>query len=96
MMIQTTKMHRCGPSQARLEEEAARAQAAVTQRAFDELVEHAQMLEEIRKDVVGAHPDLFFFLEPHKNLGLRRYAALERVLFVWAKHIKGVSQRFHV
>jgi hypothetical protein len=77
-------------------EEAAGAQAAAVQRAFDDLVEHAQMLEEIRKDVVRTHPDLFFFLEPQKNLGLRRYAALERILFVWAKLNKGVSQSFHV
>jgi hypothetical protein len=49
------------------------------------------LLEEIRKDVVRTHPDLFFFLEPNNNLGLRRYAALERILFVWAKLNKGVS-----
>lgn len=76
-----------------LEVTARRAQAATEQQqAFDQLLEHAQLLEEIRKDVVRTHPDLFFFLEPHNNLGLRRYAALERILFVWAKLNKGVSQ----
>jgi Rab-GTPase-TBC domain len=52
--------------------------------------ENASLLDEIRKDVVRTHPDLFFFLEPENNLGQRRYAALERILFVWAKLNKGV------
>ena len=53
--------------------------------------ENASLLDEIRKDVVRTHPDLYFFLEPENNLGQRRYAALERILFVWAKLNKGVS-----
>jgi hypothetical protein len=53
--------------------------------------ENASLLDEIRKDVVRTHPDLYFFLEPEHNLGQRRYAALERILFVWAKLNKGVS-----
>lgn len=52
--------------------------------------ENASLLDEIRKDVVRTHPDLFFFLEPENSLGQRRYAALERILFVWAKLNKGV------
>jgi len=52
--------------------------------------ENASLLDEIRKDVVRTHPDLYFFLEPENNLGKRRYAALERILFVWAGLNKGV------
>ena len=52
--------------------------------------ENANLLDEIRKDVVRTHPDLTFFLEPEERLGQRRYAAVERVLFVWAKLNKGV------
>lgn len=52
--------------------------------------ENAGLLDEIRKDVVRTHPDLTFFLEPEEKLGQRRYAAVERVLFVWAKLNKGV------
>ena len=59
--------------------------------AFQTLLEDAKLLEEIRKDVVRTHPDLYFFLEPKENLGQRRYGALERILFVWAKLNKGVS-----
>lgn len=54
-------------------------------------LDHASLLDEIRKDVVRTHPDLKFFLEPTDNLGRRRYAAMERILFVWAKLNKGVS-----
>jgi hypothetical protein len=53
-------------------------------------LENATLLDEIRKDVVRTHPDLKFFLEPEDSLGIRRYAAIERVLFVWAKLNKGV------
>ena len=53
--------------------------------------ENAALLDEIRKDVVRTHPDLKFFLEPTQNLGHRRYAAMERILFVWAKLNRGVS-----
>ena len=53
--------------------------------------ENASLLDEIRKDVVRTHPELYFFLEPENNLGQRRYAALERILFVWAKLNRGVS-----
>jgi hypothetical protein len=57
---------------------------------FQLFLEDAKLLEEIRKDVQRTHPDLYFFLEPKENLGLRRYAAIERVLFVWSKLNKGV------
>lgn len=53
-------------------------------------LENATLLDEIRKDVVRTHPDLNFFLEPDDHIGLRRYAAIERILFVWAKLNKGV------
>ena len=53
--------------------------------------EDLQLLDEIRKDVIRTHPDLRFFLEPEEDLGQKRYAALERILFVWAKLNKGVS-----
>lgn len=53
-------------------------------------LENATLLDEIRKDVVRTHPDLNFFLEHEDHLGLRRYAAIERILFVWAKLNKGV------
>ncbi len=57
---------------------------------FQLFLEDAKLLEEIRKDVQRTHPDLYFFLEPQENLGLRRYAAIERILFVWSKLNKGV------
>mmetsp|Transcript_12623 Transcript_12623/g.23664 ORF Transcript_12623/g.23664 Transcript_12623/m.23664 type:complete len:657 (-) Transcript_12623:208-2178(-) len=53
-------------------------------------LENATLLDEIRKDVVRTHPDLNFFLESNDHIGLRRYAAIERILFVWAKLNKGV------
>ena len=53
--------------------------------------ENLLLLDEVRKDVIRTHPDLRFFLEPAENLGQKRYAALERILFVWAKLNKGVS-----
>jgi len=55
-----------------------------------QIFENASLLDEIRKDVVRTHPDLLFFLETQDNIGQRRYAALERILFVWAKLNKGV------
>jgi hypothetical protein len=61
---------------------------------FSELLDSARLLEEIRKDVVRTHPDLFFFLEPERNLGNRRYAAIERILFIWSRLNKGVSPKF--
>ena len=54
-------------------------------------LDNASLLDEIRKDVERTHPDLQFFLEPRNHVGLRRYAAMERILFVWAKLNKGVS-----
>jgi hypothetical protein len=62
-------------------------------RIFQQFLQDAKTLEEIRKDVVRTHPDLRFYLEPQDNLGIRRYAALERILFVWAKLNKGVRKR---
>jgi hypothetical protein len=61
---------------------------------FSELLDSARLLEEIRKDVVRTHPDLYFFLEPELNLGNRRYAAIERILFIWSRLNKGVSPNF--
>jgi hypothetical protein len=58
---------------------------------WNSFLDNASLLDEIRKDVVRTHPDLKFFLEPSDNLGHRRYAAMERILFVWAKLNKGVS-----
>jgi hypothetical protein len=52
--------------------------------------DNALLLDEIRKDVIRTHPDLRFFLEPYEDLGQKRYAALERILYVWAKLNKGV------
>ncbi len=54
--------------------------------------ENILLLDEIRKDVIRTHPDLRFFLEPEEGLGQKRYAACERILFVWAKLNKGVSR----
>jgi hypothetical protein len=65
-----------------------------TDSVWFQFFENASLLDEIRKDVVRTHPELYFFLEPENNLGQRRYAALERILFVWAKLNKGVS-KFH-
>ena len=65
-----------------------------TQEEFDLFVKDAYLLIEIRKDVVRTHPDLFFYLEPTSNLGLRRYAAIERILFLWSKLNQGVSRLF--
>jgi Rab-GTPase-TBC domain len=59
-----------------------------------DFVDTALLLDEIRKDVVRTLPDLRFFLEPTRNVGRRRYAALERILLVWAKqhpHIRYVQ-----
>eukprot|EP00550_Attheya_septentrionalis_P004265 CAMPEP_0198297840 /NCGR_PEP_ID=MMETSP1449-20131203/38550_1 /TAXON_ID=420275 /ORGANISM="Attheya septentrionalis, Strain CCMP2084" /LENGTH=460 /DNA_ID=CAMNT_0043998925 /DNA_START=37 /DNA_END=1416 /DNA_ORIENTATION=+ len=57
---------------------------------WSQFFENARLLDEIRKDVMRTHPDLSFFLEETRNLGQRRYAALERILFIWAKLNKGV------
>jgi Rab-GTPase-TBC domain len=76
----------------RQEEEPVVTKAVVVdqQGSLHDFAESAQLLEEIRKDVIRTHPDLSFFLEPYQNLGRRRYAALERILFVWSKYNKGV------
>jgi hypothetical protein len=58
---------------------------------WNNFLENATLLDEIRKDVNRTHPHLYFYLEPQDRLGARRYAALERILFVWAKLNKGVS-----
>ncbi|EEC44610.1 predicted protein, partial [Phaeodactylum tricornutum CCAP 1055/1] len=57
---------------------------------WKDFIESATLLDEIHKDVVRTHPDLSFFLDPDQNIGDRRYAALERILFVWAKYNQGV------
>lgn len=58
---------------------------------WNNFLENATLLDEIRKDVNRTHPHLYFYLEPKRQLGARRYGALERILFVWAKLNKGVS-----
>eukprot|EP00980_Cylindrotheca_fusiformis_P024912 scaffold12720_cov152-Cylindrotheca_fusiformis.AAC.1 len=63
---------------------------SMTEEQFQTFVEDAKLLGEIRKDVARTHPDLFFYLEPKDHLGMRRYGALERILFIWAKLNKGV------
>ena len=60
-------------------------------RDWNNFLENATLLDEIRKDVNRTHPHLYFYLEPQNRLGARRYGALERILFVWAKLNKGVS-----
>jgi hypothetical protein len=55
-----------------------------------DFIDSATLLDEIRKDVVRTHSDLSFFLEP-PDVGRRRYAALERILFIYAKHHPGIS-----
>jgi len=62
----------------------------MTREEFDAFLEDAKLLCEVRKDVARTHPDLFFYLEPKDHLGMRRYGALERILFIWAKLNKGV------
>lgn len=62
-----------------------------TESEFERFLEDANLLVEIRKDVARTHPDLFFYLEPKDHLGMRRYGALERILFIWSKLNKGVS-----
>lgn len=62
--------------------------AEAPQEPWQDFCESAVLLDEIRKDVVRTHPDLSFYLEPDK--GSRRYAALERILFVWSKFNRGV------
>lgn len=63
------------------------------QAEFEEFLEDATLLEEIRKDVARTLSHLLFFLDTTDDLGLRRYAALERILFLWAKLNRGVSVR---
>ena len=58
---------------------------------FHTFLQDAQSLEQIRKDVVRTHQDLRFYLEPDRNLGVRRCAAIERVLYIWSKLNKGVN-----
>lgn len=56
----------------------------------EDFVRSASLLDEIRKDVLRTHPDLAFYLSPVDNRGRRRYAALERILFVYATYNRGV------
>jgi len=58
--------------------------------ALMEYVDNATLLDEIRKDVMRTHPGLNFYLETQGDLGKRRYAALERILFVWSRLNQGV------
>lgn len=64
---------------------------------FEQFCKDAQLLSEIRKDVVRTNPHLRFYLETRNRLGIRRHAALERVLFVWAKlngnlYVQGMNE----
>lgn len=56
---------------------------------LSEFIDSAELLDEIRKDVVRTHSDLSFFLDPLDDLGRRRYAAIERILFLWARYNTG-------
>ncbi|KAL7558340.1 hypothetical protein ACA910_000140 [Epithemia clementina (nom. ined.)] len=56
-----------------------------TMMTIDDFCNSLALLDEIHKDVVRTHADLSFFLDPHDDLGRRRYAAIERILFIWAK-----------
>jgi hypothetical protein len=56
-----------------------------------DFVDGVKLLDQIRKDVDRTFPDLKFFLDPERNLGKRRYAALERILFTWSKFNKGIN-----
>jgi len=67
-----------------------------TEEDFADFLGDATLLEEIRKDVSRTLSHLLFFLDTSEDLGLRRYAALERILFLWAKLNKGVSFRLVV
>jgi Rab-GTPase-TBC domain len=60
----------------------------IKQDNLQDFVDNVLLLDEIRKDVIRTHPDLAFFLDP--TVGVRRYAAIERILFVWSKYNKGV------
>jgi len=64
---------------------------------FEQFCKDAKLLSEIRKDVVRTNPHLRFFLEPRNNLGIRRHAAMERILYVWAKlnknlYVQGMNE----
>lgn len=64
---------------------------------FEQFCKDAKLLSEIRKDVVRTNPHLRFYLETRNRLGVRRHAALERVLFVWAKlngnlYVQGMNE----
>jgi hypothetical protein len=64
--------------------------ALALQEDEDDVIESAKLLDEIRKDVVRTRTELRFYLEPMESLGKRRYAAIERILFVWSKYNRGV------
>ena len=64
---------------------------------FAQFCKDAKLLSEIRKDVVRTNPHLRFYLETRNRLGIRRHAALERILFVWAKlngnlYVQGMNE----
>jgi len=64
---------------------------------FERFCKDAKLLSEIRKDVVRTNPHLRFYLETRDNLWIRRHAALERILFVWAKlngnlYVQGMNE----
>ena len=64
---------------------------------FAQFCKDAKLLSEIRKDVVRTNPHLRFYVETRNRLGIRRHAALERILFVWAKlngnlYVQGMNE----
>jgi hypothetical protein len=64
---------------------------------FNQYIKDAKTLIEIRKDVVRTHPTLQFYTEQQNNLGIRRHAAIERILFIWAKlngnlYVQGMNE----
>jgi len=64
---------------------------------FEQFCLDAKLLSEIRKDVVRTNPHLRFYLETENNLGIRRHAAIERILYVWARlndnlYVQGMNE----
>eukprot|EP00751_Fragilariopsis_kerguelensis_P017302 CAMPEP_0170833808 /NCGR_PEP_ID=MMETSP0734-20130129/569_1 /TAXON_ID=186038 /ORGANISM="Fragilariopsis kerguelensis, Strain L26-C5" /LENGTH=406 /DNA_ID=CAMNT_0011200229 /DNA_START=105 /DNA_END=1323 /DNA_ORIENTATION=- len=66
-------------------------------KVFAQYLQDATTLSEIRKDVVRTQPTNPFYHEATDNLGIRRHAALERILFLWAKlngnlYVQGMNE----
>lgn len=57
-----------------------------TKCCIETIHDNLRLLDEIRKDVTRTQTGLAFFLGPTQDVGARRYAAMERILFTWAQH----------